>query len=127
MAKNVVIWADIPVTDMDRARKFYGALLQADIPVMPGTNDSVALLPGGDQEGTVSADLAKGENMKPSMDGATVYFDPMGDIAAFMQRVESAGGKILQQPMDMGPVVGVIGFFVDTEGNRLGVRAPSQG
>jgi uncharacterized protein len=126
MAKNVVIWADIPVTDMERARRFYGALLQAEIPLMPGTNDTVALLPGGSEEGVVSADLAMGENMKPSMDGPTVYLDPMGDIDAFMQRVASAGGRILQAPMDMGPVVGVIGFFVDSEGNRMGVRGPGK-
>jgi len=32
---STIVWADIPVTDMDRARKFYGAVLQAEIQPMP--------------------------------------------------------------------------------------------
>ena len=43
---NTIVWADIPVTDMDRARKFYAAVLEADIPLMDGANGDVALLPG---------------------------------------------------------------------------------
>ena len=42
---NTIVWADIPVTDMDRARAFYGAVLQAEIPLMDGANGDVALLP----------------------------------------------------------------------------------
>ena len=42
---NTIVWADIPVTDMDRARTFYGAVLQTEIELMEGQAD-VALLPG---------------------------------------------------------------------------------
>jgi predicted enzyme related to lactoylglutathione lyase len=53
---NTIVWADIPVTDMDRARAFYGALLQTEIPLMEGADGSVALLPGdmGKMVGTIA-------------------------------------------------------------------------
>ena len=43
---NTIVWADIPVTDMDRARAFYGKVLQVEIPIMEGTEGKVAFLPG---------------------------------------------------------------------------------
>ncbi len=39
---NLIVWADIPVTDLDRAMKFYGAVLQREFVTMPGM-DGVAL------------------------------------------------------------------------------------
>ena len=44
---NLIVWADIPVTDLDRAMKFYGAVLQRPFMTMPGM-ESVAL-PAPDQ------------------------------------------------------------------------------
>ncbi|HEY3317089.1 MAG TPA: VOC family protein [Coriobacteriia bacterium] len=126
MAENAIIWADIPVTDMARAMKFYSAVLQGDVTEMPGGGGEVALLPvmGERQEGqmVVGADLYVG---KPSMDGATVYLNTMGDIEGTLRRAEAAGGKVLQEPKDMGPMVGMIAFFVDSEGNRIGLQQMS--
>jgi len=122
---NTIVWADIPVTDMDRARKFYAAVLEADIPLMDGANGDVALLPG--EMGTVSADLARGENQKPSTDGCTIYLDTKGDPEGMMERAVAAGGKVLMPVTSMGDMVGSIGFFQDSEGNRIGVHKPPQG
>jgi predicted enzyme related to lactoylglutathione lyase len=120
---NTIVWADIPVTDMDRARAFYGAILQAEIPLMEGADD-VALLPWDPEAGGVSADLAKGENLKPSAEGAVVYLDCKGDMGGMLRRVEQAGGKVLTPPSDMGGMVGTISFFLDSEGNRIGLHLP---
>ncbi len=119
---NTIVWADIPVEDIERARRFYGQLLQEEVQVMPGQAD-IALL--GTGVGGVSADLAK-TNAKPSSDaGATVYFDSKGDIEGMVRRAEQAGGKVLQEPRDMGPMVGTIAFVLDSEGNRIGIQQPT--
>jgi Predicted enzyme related to lactoylglutathione lyase len=120
---NTIVWADIPVTDMDRARAFYGAVLQAEIPLMDGANGDVALLPG--EQGTVSGDLARGENQKPSTDGCTIYLDTKGDPEGMMERAVAAGGKVLMPVTSMGDMVGSIGFFLDSEGSRIGVHKPA--
>jgi uncharacterized protein len=123
---NVIVWADIPVTDMQRAMKFYAHVTGMTVMPMPGTNDTVALIGGpGDAalEGggmVVSADLYVGG--KPSHDGPTVYFGSGGDIDGMAARVIEAGGTILQEKQFMGDMIGWIVFFEDTEGNRIGIE-----
>ena len=118
---NTIVWADIPVTDMDRARKFYAAVLQADIELMPGMED-VALLPM--EPGDASGDLVKSDNAKPGAGGITVYLDSKGDPEGMIERAVGAGGQLAMPVTDMGEMVGFIGFFIDSEGNRIGVHAP---
>jgi predicted enzyme related to lactoylglutathione lyase len=119
---NTVVWADIPVTDMDRARRFYGELLLAEIRLMDGSEGTVALLPG--EMGEVTADLAMGENFKPSATGAVIYLDCKGDIEGMAERAVRAGGSIFMPPTDMGEMVGTIAFIGDSEGNRIGLHVP---
>lgn len=118
---NTIVWADIPVTDMDRARKFYAAVLKADIELMPGMED-VALLPM--EPGDASGDLVKSDNAKPGAGGITVYLDSKGDPEGMIERAVGAGGQLAMPVTDMGEMVGFIGFFIDSEGNRVGVHAP---
>ncbi|MCX6363257.1 MAG: VOC family protein [Actinobacteria bacterium] len=124
---NTIVWADIPVTDMDRARAFYGAVLQAEIELMDGANGDVALLPGDPEQGGVSGDLARGENQKPGLGGCTIYLDSQGDPEGMIARAVTAGGTLLMPVTSMGDMVGFIGFFQDSEGNRIGVHKPAQG
>src|SRR5664279_1595854 len=99
---NTIVWADIPVADMDRARTFYGAVLEAEIPLMDGANGDVALLPM--ERGDAGADLVRSDSQKPG----------------------AAGGQVAMPVSDMGEMVGFIGFFIDSEGNRVGVHKPPQ-
>lgn len=117
---NTIVWADIPVTDMDRARAFYGAVLQADVTLMDGTDGTVALLPGG--TGEVTGDLDLSEGRRPSADGCTIYLNSNGDAAGMMARALASGGEVLKPVTFMGEMIGSIGFFKDSEGNRIGVH-----
>jgi predicted enzyme related to lactoylglutathione lyase len=121
--ENTIVWADIPVADLDRARKFYAAVLQADIPLMESAPDDVALLPM--EPGSVSGDLVRSENQKPGLTGVTIYLDSKGDPEGMMERVVAAGGQVATPVTDMGEMVGSIGFFIDSEGNRIGVHKPA--
>jgi len=126
---NTVVWADIPATDLDRAMKFYGAVLQRKFQRVEGM-DGIALEAPPDQSASadaqqgspVSFDLAVGENQMPSTDGCTIYLDSHGDPEGMLQRAARAGGRILMPVTDMGEMVGSIGLFIDSEGNRIGVH-----
>lgn len=122
---NVLTWADIPVLDMDRAKRFYSELLGVDLIDMSDEHGSVAVPP--QDSGPIAFDLAKGDYMKPSAEGVTIYLDAGGDIDAMYKRVEAAGGTPQSPPTDMGPMIGVLAFVIDTEGNRIGLRQPSAG
>jgi uncharacterized protein len=121
---NTIVWADIPVIDMDRARKFYGAVLQAEIPLMDGAGGDVALLPM--ERGDAGADLVRSDARKPGDGGCTIYLNSNGDPEGMIARAVAAGGKVERPVTDMGEMVGFIGFFIDSEGNRVGVHKPPQ-
>lgn len=128
---NLVVWADIPVTDIDRAMEFYGAVLQRPLVRTPGM-DSVAIPApdqppgegGGPPEGPmpVAFDLVRTDTMKSSRDGCTIYLNADEDPEGMLRRAADAGGEILSPVQDTGEMVGWIGFFRDSEGNRIGVH-----
>lgn len=125
--QNLIVWADIPVMDMDRAMDFYSAVLQRGFVKMEGM-DGVALpAPQEDadpaqQDWPVAFDLVVSEQTKPSSDGCTIYLQAGDDPEGMLRRAAEAGGEILTPATFMGEMVGTIGFFRDTEGNRIGVH-----
>lgn len=120
---DTIVWADIPVVDIKRASSFYAAVTGGPVMPMPGAEDEVALLMSPDGVGGVSADLYLGGT--PSKDGATIYLNTWGDIDGMLSRVVPAGGTVLQEKQNMGPMVGWIAFVLDTEGNRIGLQQPA--
>ncbi len=124
---NIIVWADIPVVDMQRAMKFYAAVTGQGVMAMPGSDDTVALIggPGSSEGPVVSADLYTGGT--PSHDGPTIYLGSGGDIDGMVERVEPAGGKVLQAKQFMGDMVGWIAFIEDSEGNRIGIQQSAEG
>jgi predicted enzyme related to lactoylglutathione lyase len=128
---NTVVWADIPATDLDRAMKFYGAVLERKFQKVEGM-EGIALEAPPEQSDArqgpqpVSFDLAVGENQKPGTGGCTIYLDSHGDPEGMLQRAVAAGGQVLMPLTDMGEMVGSIGMFLDSEGNRIGVHKPPQ-
>jgi predicted enzyme related to lactoylglutathione lyase len=122
MADDIVVWADIPVTALDRAIAFYEHVLQLKVPLMPGAKDVAVITPASSETPAVSADLYVGG--KPGADGPTVYFSTGGDMDGMLKRVAEAGGTVTQEKSFMGPMVGWIAFFTDSEGNRIGLQQP---
>jgi predicted enzyme related to lactoylglutathione lyase len=128
---NTVVWADIPVTDLDRAIKFYSAVLQQELKPVEGMEGVALIAPpeGFDpsaMEGPppVSFDLARNDSQTPSTSGCTIYLNSNDDPEGMLQRAADAGGKILMPVQYMGEMIGSIGFFLDPEGNRIGVHKP---
>ena len=121
---DIIVWTDIPVTDMQRAMRFYEHVTGEPVTLMPGMNDTVALIgaPPSDQGPVVSADLYLGG--KPSHEGSTVYLGAKRDIDGMIARVTEAGGKVLEGKAFRGDQVGWIAFVEDTEGNRIGIQQP---
>ena len=123
---SAVFWFEIPVSDIERAVTFYNELLGASMTSMDLTETQgtlVAQIPGRGGNGGM---LVQGEvhGYVPSHAGTLVYLNvdaPLDDVLA---KVEPAGGNILLPKTSLGEM-GVIAWIEDTEGNRVGLRAPA--
>ena len=86
---NALNWFEIPVTDLARAKEFYGRVLQADLREESMSGREMAILPY--ENGGVGGALIKGEHLAPSAQGTIVYLDAGDDLAGALHRVEAAG------------------------------------
>jgi len=120
---NQIVWFDMPVQDLDRAIRFYSAVLGAPVKKeqMPGM--TFAVLPHQDHE--VSGCLApggEGSASKPSPHGALLYFNCQGRLDQAVAAVEPNGGKVLQPRHQIGPY-GFRAVVLDSEGNRIALHS----
>ncbi|PZF71405.1 VOC family protein [Taibaiella soli] len=122
---NALNWFEIPVTDMQRAKNFYDKVFDINIAVDNMMGMEMGFLPFEDGNGKVSGALVKSDMHKPSMDGALVYLNANPDIQKVVDRVESAGGKVVMPKTLINEQVGYMAFFTDTEGNKMGLHASS--
>ena len=119
---NALNWFEIPVTDLARAKEFYGRILQADLRQETIAGMDVAILPY--QNGGVGGAIIKGEHHVPSSQGTIVYLDAGDDLAGALSRVEAAGGKVVMGATRLSDQIGSIAMFLDSEGNRVALHSP---
>src|SRR2546423_324375 len=113
------VWIEIPVKDFDRALRFYQTVFQLE-PTEVSTDDvrRTTTLVNMTQEGKPGISLNQTANFEPSDKGALVYLDAGADLTDHLNRVESAGGKIVEPKTSMGEA-GYYATIRDTEGNVL--------
>jgi predicted enzyme related to lactoylglutathione lyase len=113
---NPVVYFEIPVTDINRAIKFYNTVFHFDFEKENIDNNEMALFPFSDENSGISGALAKGEIYKPTKDGVVIYFKTE-NIDETIEMAISNGGQILYPKTDNG--IGLVAEFEDTEGNRI--------
>jgi predicted enzyme related to lactoylglutathione lyase len=118
---NALNWFEIPTTDLDRAMKFYGAILDITLESFSYGSGDMAVLPY--EEGKeVGGALVKDEGYVPSNTGSVVYLNGGEDLQVVLDRVSEAGGTPLSGKIDLGDN-GFAAYFLDTEGNRVGLHS----
>jgi len=125
--KNPVVWFEIYVEDMERAKDFYENVLQTELTELsvPDTgNDAemrmLAFPMHMNGEGAAGA-LVKMAGFKAGGNSTIVYFGS-DDCQIEENRIEAAGGKVIQGKQSIDE----FGFMVlatDTEGNTFGVHS----
>ena len=120
MQSNVVNWFEIPVKDMERATKFYEAILGVKLDHHKMDELEMAWFPMmQDKPGATGSLVKHDEWYQPSMQGSLIYFSaPSGDLDNELKKVEEAGGKVFMPKKAIGEW-GFIGIFGDSEGNRV--------
>ncbi len=124
LQRNVVGWFEIPVTDMDRAIKFYETVFNIKISKQDLGDLTMGWFPYADIPGSPGSLVRHKDFYKPSADGVLIYFTAQsGDLSDELSRVESAGGKVLMQKKLIKEDIGYMGLFIDSEGNRIAIHS----
>jgi uncharacterized protein len=119
--KNIVSIVEIPTSNFSRAVTFYQKILDITIEAVDMEGIQMGLFPSNDQ--SVSVSIIRGDDYKPSTDGALVYFNAGNDLQSTLERVEQQGGKIVVPKTEISPDIGFFAMFLDTEGNKLGLHS----
>ena len=118
---NPVNWFEIAVTDLDRAKKFYGSVFQTGFQDLDMDQTKMSMFAMDPEKSGAGGSLLLADEAKPSADGTTIYFQ-CDDVATEAGRVEENGGQIVFPKMSIGEF-GFVAQFIDTEGNRIGLHS----
>ena len=119
---NQIVWCDIPVTNLDRAIKFYTAVLGHPVTRHSISGMDFGLLP--DADSSVSGCLVVSKEAKPSADGPMIYLNCEGRLAIAIATVELNGGRVLKPRHPIAPH-GFRALALDSEGNRIALHSKS--
>lgn len=119
---GVLSWFEIPAADVRRATAFYERILQVTmIPEDIGDGDVKSIFP---VESGVTGAISQGPSWTPSAQGVMVYFDGGDDLQVILDRVEDAGGEIVEPKQTVDATSGYWARIKDTEGNVVGLLSP---
>lgn len=119
---NYVSIFEIPVTDFERALKFYQSILSIEIESMEFEGMQMGLFPFENQ--AVIGSIMKGEGYKPTSDGVTIYLNGGENLQIILDKVEPNKGKIIVPKSPHADESGFFAIFLDSEGNKMGLHSP---
>lgn len=112
------IWIEFPVTDLTRAKAFYATVFgHAPTAVQDDGTRSFTVI-----EGNPTVSLNRTAGFVPTTDGSLPYLHVEGPLAAVLDRVRAAGGRVLEPATARGDL-GLFALVADSEGNGLYLHA----
>lgn len=121
MKTNPVNWFEIPVTDMERAKKFYESVLDIELSMLSMEPMQMFQFPMVDDTYGSAGTLVQAEGYKPSHDGTLIYFS-VSDIDGTLGKVIANGGKTILPKMSIAEY-GFVAHFEDSEGNKVALHS----
>jgi predicted enzyme related to lactoylglutathione lyase len=118
----LVAYFEIPVTDLDRAERFYTAVFGYAFQRAEIDGHPMALFPDSTHPGRITGALVLGESYTPGRAGARLYF-AVERIDAVLARALEHGGRTLYPKTDIGEN-GFVAEFEDSEGNCIALLEP---
>jgi len=124
MATDTLCWTDIPVMNLDRAIKFYSAVLGKEVKKLSEGGMEYGLLPHEEQNASgclcIRSDSG-GVNNTPSANGPLIYLLVEGRLDEAVQAARANGGNILRARQQIGEH-GFRAVIIDSEGNRIALH-----
>lgn len=115
---HAAIWFEIPVTDMEKAKKFYSAVLGTEFTEQNDGPNPIAIFGYSAEEQPVSGHLYPGKPAREG-NGPTIHLAVADDVNSAMERLERAGGKVLSPVIEIP--AGRFAYCLDPDGNSIGL------
>jgi predicted enzyme related to lactoylglutathione lyase len=119
--KSIVNWFEIPVTNMEKARSLYEAMLDLKIPVSDFGGVPHAVLSNSDASCTSGALISDPARPPTRGSGTVLYLHATDGVARCLSRAVEAGAKVVQPRTEIGPH-GAIALLEDLDGNVIGLH-----
>ena len=124
---NALNWFEIPVSDFDRAKKFYETIFSYEIPENIMGQARMGFFLHDFKNGKIGGAIVHNpELITPGTNGSLIYLNCQPDLQVVLDRVEKAGGKIMLQKTEISPEYGFMAVIIDTEGNRIALHGCGQ-
>jgi predicted enzyme related to lactoylglutathione lyase len=121
---NALNWFEIPVSDFDRAKKFYETIFDYQMPENQMGPARMGFLLYDFQGGKVGGAIVHYPDFySPSDNGSLIYLNCQPDLQVVLDRVTGAGGKILRQKTAIPGNLGYWASMLDSEGNRVALHS----
>lgn len=115
--ENAAVWFEIPVSDMARAKAFYGAVLDTELRDDNTGPNPMAIFPAA-SDASVAGHLYPG---KPAASGSgnTIHLRSPEPLEAALGRVRDHGGKVVSDIVTIP--AGRFAYCLDPDGNSIGL------
>ena len=124
MSADTLCWTDIPVTNLDRAIKFYSDVLGEEVKKLSEGGMEYGLLSHKEQNASgclcVRGDSGGVDN-RPSANGPLIYLSVEGRLDEAVETARANGGKVLRARQQIGEH-GFRAVIIDSEGNRIALH-----
>lgn len=115
--QNYGCWFEIPVTDLEAARKFYSAIFEIDLKITEdGGPNPMVIFPYDDDAPGTGGHLYPGT---PSRDGNTIHLMAAAGLDTMRERIVAAGGSV--ESPDIPIPAGAFFYARDPDGNSIGL------
>ena len=115
---NAAVWFEIPVSDLDAAKSFYGAVLGSPLVDQEMGPNKVAIFPYDDANNGVAGHLYEGKPAEAGK-GPTVHLMVTGSLEAAMDRVTENWGQVVSDILAIP--AGRFAYCLDQDGNSFGL------
>ena len=115
-----LFWYAVPCTNMSHGLVICTYMSRS---LVPFPSMKYGMLPFDMENGGIGGGIAEGPGFEPSAKGSLIYLNGGEDLNTSLNKVESAGGKIVLPKTSIG-ANGFMAHFIDTEGNKVAFHSP---
>lgn len=112
---------EIPVLDLEKAKKFFGKVFGWS-EMFQDWGDTYVLV-SNNEPGSISYGLDKVDEIK---EGGVIVVLGVDNIDTKLEEIKKAGGEITREKFEIDPSIGFAAYFKDVFGTTFGLHAPPE-